>query len=284
VRIGFITQLLWERYGTFWLELLRSMEVELLFPAPEEVLKKLEDNRLEPIPGLAFRLAAAQALALQDADLIMTPDLNLNQDIPRGGGQDPWIASFPEALATTVGGLPILFSVPASLEPDLEPLAFKLLLWLNRDAAKARRVWERHRELAKPAPFYEPRWTKLSGDKETIGVIGQPWLFTKALLQQLQVEGLQLISQSWFDPQLLRAEGRRADTRLVDTDTEVLGAARYLARRGSIDRLVFILDEGSGADVWLEQRVRRLVHKPLEVYPIQNLPKTTLLDTSLGKS
>jgi hypothetical protein len=284
VRIGFISQLLWERYGAFWLELLRSMEVELLLPAPEEVLKKLEDKRLEPIPGLAFRLAAAQALALQAADLIITPDLNPNQDIPRGGGQDPWIASFPEALATTIGGLPSLFSVPATLEPDLEPLVFRLLLLLNRDAAKARRVWERHRELAKPAPFREPRWHKLPGETATIGVIAQPWLVSKALLQALQTEGLQLISQSWFDPRLLRAEGRRADSRLVDTDAEVLGAARYLARRGSIDRLVFLLDETSGADLWLEQRLRRLVHKPLEVYPIQSLPKTALLDTSIGTS
>ena len=70
---------------------------------------------------------------------------------------------------------------------------------------------------------------------------------------------------------MLRAEGRRIDERLIPTDSEVLGAARYLGRKGSVDKLVMVADKTSGADAWLVGRVQKLTHKPLEIIYLQDI-------------
>ena len=61
------------------------------------------------------------------------------------------------------------------------------------------------------------------------------------------------------------------DERLIPTDSEVLGAARYLGRKGSVTKLVMIADKTSGADAWLVSRVQKLVYKPLEVVYLQDV-------------
>jgi hypothetical protein len=70
---------------------------------------------------------------------------------------------------------------------------------------------------------------------------------------------------------LLREEGQRIDDRLLGTDTEVLGAARFLGRKGSVERLVMIADETSSADAYLVGRVRKIVYKPFSVVSLQAL-------------
>ncbi len=261
MRVGFITSLLWPRYGAFWERLVRSAGAEAVYVSEEKMLEAMQDARLSAIPGIAFRLAAAQALAL-DADLILAPDLNPGADALRGSGQDPWIASFPEALGATFAALPQLLAVPASLE-KVETPAVRLLHTLTPDAAKVRRIWERVRGSATPPRARELRW--LEG---AVGVFGQPWLLSDALLTRLEPP---CVSQHQLAPALLRAEGWRADDKLIPTDAEVLGTARYLGRKGSVTRLLMVADETSGADAWLLRRARRLVHKPLEVIPLQDL-------------
>ncbi len=287
MRVGFITQLLWPRYGDFWVRLVEDVGGEVRFPSKERVLELSAGEQLADVPGVAFRLAVAQALSLQDADLVVAPDLNAATDVARGGGQDAFIASFPEALASSFGGLPPVVAVPATLAGDvktgeLETRALEFLLTLSRDAARVRRVWERHRALATAPRYPEPRWTV--PPYETVGIVGQPWLLNDALVEHLQAGGSHAVSQHRFDPDLLREEGWRAEPRLVATDAEVLGAARLLGRRGAVSRLRFVADATSGADAWLYAQVTKQVHKPLSVTYLQDVLSAAELGTLLSPS
>jgi hypothetical protein len=280
MRVGFITQLLWPRYGDFWVKLVSGAGLGPVYASPERVRRALDDPRLDSIPGTAFRLAAAQALALAlDADFIFAPDLNPGESATRGGGQDAFIANFPETLASTLGGLPPVVGVPASLSvAGLEGLVFSTLLSLTHDAGLVRRVWERQRTAAKAPRLPEPRWRVRPSEGGTVGVIGQPWLLSDALVRRVAGES-HLVSQHQLEPALLRDEGRRLDDRLLGTDAEVLGAARFLGRKGSIERLVMIADETSGADAWLVAQVQRNVRKPFSVAYLQRLGEPLFSDS-----
>lgn len=272
MRAGFITQLLWPRYGEFWTKLVQGAGLEPVYAADDKVRRALNDPRLDGIPGTAFRLAGAQALSL-DADVIFAPDLNPGESATRGGGQDAFIANFPEALASALVGLPPVIGIPASLTgAGLESLVVSTLLGLTHDAGIVRRVWERQRPAARPLRLPEPRWRVRPSDGGTVGVVGQPWLVNDALARRV-AGGSHMVAQHQLDPALLREEGRRLDDRLVGTDTEVLGAARFLGRKGSIERIVMIADETSGVDAWLVSQVQRTAHKPLSVAYVQRLDK-----------
>lgn len=268
VQVGFVTQLLWPRYGSFWLGLVKGASAEVRFAERERAAALLSEARVQAVPGRALRLAVAQALALHSCDVIVAPELNLGADpggeVARGGGQDPWIASFPEALAASIAGLPPVLGVPASLGPDLERRAVEVLAQLGLEPAAVRRVWERWRTSARSPRLPEPRWQRRAGERETVGLIGQPWL-VGAVAPALAREGVHLLAQHQLEPQGLREEGWRLEPRLIATDAEVLGAARHFGRRAAVDRLELLVDPSSGADLWLARRVRRLVHKPLAV-------------------
>jgi hypothetical protein len=284
MRVGFVTQLLWPRYGDFWKALVTGAGLEVVYPVAEAVRGRLGDAQLGAVPGLAFRLAAAQALALE-ADVLLAPQLNPRGGSTRGGGQDPFIADFPEALVTHLYGLPPVIGVPASLEGPLETLAVSTLLKLTHDPALVRRTWERNRSRARAPRLPEPKWRVRPSEGEMVGVLGQPWLLSDALAQRAAAHALapevpgrldrpghvHLVSQHQLSPALLREEGRRVDEGLVDTDLEVLGAARFLGRKGGVGRLVMLADETSGADAWLVAKVQRLVYKPLTVISLQAL-------------
>lgn len=275
-RIGLITQLLWPRYGPFWEKLLLEAGHEVKKAEPEALALARRDERLAEIPGLAFRHAAAQALAIGACDFLLAPDLNPQQESQRGSGQDPWIADFPGTLTNSLIGLPAVLAVPATLEEPIESLAVGLLHRLNHEAALVRRAWERHRASARPPHHSEPHITPRP-NQTTLGLLAQPWLLSPALAAHLKPEGAAIVSQGELSPALLRAEGRRVDPRLIDTDAEVIGAARYLGRKGGIDELVMVVDETSGADRWLASRVARLAHKPLT-----RLSLHTLLEGAAG--
>jgi hypothetical protein len=269
VRVGFITQLLWSRYGAFWYRLVEASGTPVL-PEREVTLQALGDERLEVIPGVAFRLAAAQAIALHDCDVIIAPDLNAGEEGTRGGAQDPWIASFPDALATTIGGLPPIIAVPASLEPAIEPLAVQTLHRLVHDPARVKRVWAQHRGRIRAPAYREPRWYGRP-NQEVIGLMAQPWLMDDALARRLQDEESVSVAQHQLEPARLRLEGRRFDQRLIATDSEVLGAARLFSRKGSITRMLLVVDESSASDRWLRRQVEAMASKPLEVRTLREV-------------
>lgn len=269
MRIGFITQLLWSRYGDFWVRLMEELDAEMYFASKEQSLKLLRDERLESIPALSFKLAVVQSLALSQVDILVVPELNWGEQGQKASGQDPWIANFPEALASQVSGLPPVLAVPASLEPDIESLVITKLMQLSRDPSKVRRAWERHRGRLRMPHVAEPRWQKRASEKEVLGLIHQPWLDVQDYLGLADTS--HCVSQASLDPGLLREEGKRLDPKLILTDQEVVGAARLMARRGGIDRLIFVADKYAQADLGLYERVKKLVHKPLELRYLQEL-------------
>jgi hypothetical protein len=285
MRVGFITQLLWPRYGDFWVKLVTGAGLEPIYAAPDDVRRALRDERLGSVPGVAFRLAAAQALALE-ADVIVAPDLNPGASTARGSAQDPFIANFPEALTTLVGGLPSVVGVPASLAGGLETLAVSTLHSLVRDPGLVRRVWERHRTGARAPRVPEPKWRVRPAEGGTVGLVGQPWLLREALerlaLARVAPPGgfRHAVSQRQLDPSLLQKEGGRLDDRLLPTDAEALGAVRLLSRKGSVTELLMLADRTSSADAWLLGRAQRLVHKPFAVVYVQELEGAE--DTLLG--
>ena len=182
MRVGFITQLLWSRYGSLWEKLVTGVGLEVAHAAPEEVERALKDERLDIVSGFTFKLAAAEALAFEGVDVILAPELNPDATSQRGSGQDPFIASFPEALSASLSGLPPVLSVPASLEGNLETLVISTLHTLKRDPALVRRVWERNRTSARAPKVAEPRWRVRPSEGGTVGVIAQPWLLREAVM------------------------------------------------------------------------------------------------------
>jgi hypothetical protein len=140
---------------------------------------------------------------------------------------------------------------------------------VTHDPVGVRRVWERHKARIKPSRFAEPRWQKRASEHEVVGVIAQPWFNPKPLLGLAETS--HSVSLNELDPKTLREEGQRLDKKLVPTDQEVMGAARLMARKGGIDRLMFVADKTSGGDMWLFENIKKLVHKPLELRYIQDL-------------
>lgn len=280
VRIGFLTQLLWPRYGPFWRALVEAAGAEACFPSPAQVRARWDTPAVSAVPALAFRLAAAQASALGDCDAIVLPELVRDDAVQRGGAQDPWIADLRGALADAVPNLPELIAVPARLDVPVEGRAVALLQFLLHDAAQVGPVWSRVRARAKPPRLPSVSFTRRPDQTRTVGLVGQPWLLNDALAARVSGEDELLVSQHRLEPRPLEEEGRRAEERLVDSDAEVLGAARMFGRRGGVTQVRLLIDAGSGADAWLAARVRRLSHRPVDVVAVQDVVnEEDLVDT-----
>lgn len=274
VRVGFVTQLLWDRYGPFWVRLVEDAGAEAVRAGAEGVRGVLSDRRVSGIGPLAFRLAVAQAVALagEDVDALVVPDLNPEgTPEPRGGGADPWIADFPDALRSAFAGLPPLVSVPASLAPGVENTVVTVLQNLVHDVQAVRRIWGRRRAEARPPRRPAVRWTAEPGDRRTVGLVGQPWLLNDAIAARAGNAGEHLVPQHRLDPERLRQEGARVEETAIGTDAEVLGAARLFARRGGVEAIRLLVDRASGADAWLVRRLELVVRKPLEVRGLEDV-------------
>ena len=276
VRVGFVTQLLWERYGGFWVELVKGAGATPVFATPEEAMGADERAAAEGFPGSSFRLAAAQAQALAGCDLVIVPRLNPESASQRGGAQDRWIADLPGALREAVPALGETLAVATFPDPDLESVAVGLLRRLLGDVAMVPRVWSRHRSSAErlaqgPAKAPRQRLERAAAGKlaagGATGLIGQPWVLTQRLMARLSAGEQSYVSQLQLDPLRCREEGWRSDERLIDTDAEVLGAARILSRRAGVASLRFIADGpapqiSSTSDAWLAKRAAAGSHKP----------------------
>lgn len=277
MRIGFITQLLWPRYGQFWQPFVAELGAEVLLPAPEDSRAYLRDTRVRQVQGLAFQCAAAQALALHAAgvDMLIVPQLNPEDASSKGSAQDPWIASFPVMLANQLHNLPPVHAVPTWLE-QLETPATTLAQILCPDPRQRRLAWERHRQHSKPPAYPEPQ-RRRADIGSSFGLIAAPWLLQPSLLssvaQYLQTQhgAVHVVGQQHFAPSALQQEGQRHDPDLLPTDSEVVGASYRLGRKGDIDALVMLLDRDSSSDAQLFRRVQRHVRKPLHSCFVQDL-------------
>lgn len=290
VRVGFVTQLLWSRYGALWVRLVRDAGAEVRVADVDAVRQALDDPRVAAIAPIVFRLAAAQAVALGDVDVLLVPDLHAGAASDdavagrpgRGAGADAWIADFPDALRNAIAGLPPLVPVPASLGPGIEGSVVTALQNLLHDAHAVRRIWARRRAEARPPRPRPPRWTLLPGERRTVGLVAQPWLLTDGLADRAADAGDHLVVQHRLDPGQLLEEASRLEEPLAPTDAEVLGAARLFDRRGGVSQVRFLADRGSGADAWLADRLHALLRKPLEVRYLQDvLGDADLVDTLL---
>lgn len=277
LRVGFVTQLLWDRYGAFWRDLVLGAGAEAVFPTSAQVVAAL--GRLEDaeIPSISFRLAAAQAAALVGCDVVVLPRLNPDHGSQRGSAQDRWVVDLPGAVSDVVPALDQVQAVAAYPDPDIETTAVLLLQRLISDRASVPRVWSRHRRAAQRQS--EPHGTtRGSGSRDAArvlaagdvtAVLSQPWLLTERLASHLFDVDERLVTQLGLEPARCRDEGWRVDERLVASDAEVIGAARMLSRRAGVGRLRFLLDEGSSSDAWLLRRLAQVSHKPVEAWPWQ---------------
>lgn len=271
VRVGFLTHLLWDRYGPFWSSLALAAGAEVVRSDPDAVLERLADPRVATVPGAAFKLAVAATLALDDADLIVVPRLNPERDGGPGGAQDPWIGDLPAALARARGSGPTLWPVLADLTAPLETAAVSFLAHLVHEPAKVRRIWAQHRASARPPRRAPSEGRVRPSEFRTIAVVGQPWLATPGLAQLAATADERPTGPYAFDPDELRAEGRRIDPRLIDTDAEALGAIRRFGRSAGVDAVRLVVDGGSGSDAWLARRAEALAPRRLEVVDLRTL-------------
>jgi hypothetical protein len=271
VRVGFLTHLMWDRYGPFWSAVVRAAGAEVVRPDAEAVVQRLTDPRVGAVPGVAFRLAVAATLALEEADLIVVPRLNPERDGGPGGAQDPWIGDLPAALARARGSGPTLWAVAADLGLPLETPAVSLLAHLVHEPAKVRRIWAQHRAAARPARRAPVEGRVRPSDLRSVAVVGQPWLATPEVARLATGPGERPTGPYAFDPVELRAEGRRVDARLIDTDAEALGAIRRFGRAANVDVVRLVIDGGSGSDAWLARRAEALAPRRLEVVDLRTL-------------
>ena len=270
MRVGFVTRLLWDRYGTFWRRMLASVGADVVLPEAEEVARWADDARLDAVSGVAFREAAVQALALAGCDRIVVPQLNPGYEGARGSAQDPFVADFPGALAQVIPGLPGLLAVPAELGLDaIEGRAIELLTLVAPTSAQVPRAWQKHRADARPprAPGVPP--DVAGGARRSVALIGQPWHLPPEAESRYGTRAERLLSASRFAPSDLREEGWRIDPKLAPSDAEALGAARRLGRRPGIDLVRMVVDRSSGADAWLERRAREQVRHRFEVVDLE---------------
>lgn len=288
MRVGFLTHLLWDRYGPFWTTLTRAAGAEVVLPSAAEVVARLADPRVGVAPAVAFRVAIAAGLALEDVDLLVVPELNTPVQDGPGAAQDPWIAALPTMLRRSVPGLPAVWSVPASLEGPVESHAVTFLHRLTPDAGTVRRAWSQHRAEARPPRRRAPREARAAplghAAATTVRALcGQAWWATRLVADLLVGPNERWVGPYLNDPSALRAEGRRLDPSLIDTDAEALGAVRRSARSSEVAGLCLVIDGGAGSDLWLARRAEAVAPGKVEVYDLRRHPRPEdLVDALLG--
>ena len=261
MQIGVITAFAWERYGPTWVELLRSIDAEVVLAEPDEVIR--EASALDPDEGLVQWLARASLRALDGVDAVLTPRLLPEGVEGVGSAQDPWLADLPTMLARTESAAPLLLDVPIETGPAFESRAIALLTRVQRDAGRVRRAWDRHR-VAAVRPWHPPRPPAARADLRHVAFAASPWWCHARVAEALTRPGEQLIGQHQVEPEALRAEGRRWRAELVDADAETLGAVRRFGRRGDVEGVRLVFDPGSASQAWLARRARELVGERVE--------------------
>jgi hypothetical protein len=131
MRVGFVTQLLWSRYGEFGPSSSRELARACLRPH-DGVRRALGDPRLDSIPVRRFAWRRRSTCARGRRHLCARPQPRRERHARRGPGR--LYRQLSGALATTLVGLPPIIGIPASLsEAGLEGLVVSTLLNLTHD-------------------------------------------------------------------------------------------------------------------------------------------------------
>jgi hypothetical protein len=259
VRVGFVTPLLWSRFGPAWSRVIADLGGEVVVPSPDDIAAALGDRRCELAPTLSARLAVAAAIVCRDCDLVVAPSLLAGERDGPGSAQDPWVAALPDMLAHAVPGLPTILAVPLEVGPGVASVVMPILTRVTRDVGLVRRAWDRHRRaLEAPAPAPVAGSDLPAGEGPHLAVVGAPWWFTAASVALLAGAAGRVSGQHLLVPSDAREEGRRVRADLCDVDAEVIGAARRFARRSEVDSLTLVIDDDALGDAWLTRRVRQL--------------------------
>ncbi len=274
MRVGFVRSVLWHRYGPFWVRSLAAAGADVVDADPDAVAAAWDDPRVARVPGLAFRAAAAEAVASSGVDLLVVPSVNAGYEGARGGAQDPFVADLPGALAQVLPGLPPLVAAPTDLDAaGVETTLVSVLGRVNPSAGLVRRVWQTHRADAHPpaAPgLPAPR----DGARAAVAWVGQPWHRAPDdpdVAPGARTEaGERILAMYALPPADLRAEGWRHDPKLAPSDAEAIGAVLRLARRPDVARFVVEVDDTAGADAWLARKVRALARRDVDEVPLRD--------------
>ncbi len=265
MRVGFITPIVWERYGPVWAQMIAGVGAEPVSPEPARVLEAA--SSLASDQGTLALLARASLRALRDVDLVLVPKLLPDSQAATGAAQDPWVADLPEMLERFESARAPLVAVPCETGPSVEPQVIEVLTRVQRDVGLVRRAWDRHRVAAsRPwSPRSVGRGTVGDRSARNVALAGMPWWCNEPVARLLRREGEVLSGQHQVDPAVLRDEGRRWRSGLSDVDAEALGAVRRFGRRADVDAVRLVVDAASQAEAWLARRAAELAPDRLEV-------------------
>lgn len=261
VRVGFVTTVLWERYGPFWVDLLRAAGAEVVLPSADDVAAAAATVPADE--GWMPLLARASLRALPDVDLVLVPRLAPEDEQGPGSAQDPWVMDVGAMLARSEPGRAAIRSVPAETGPGVEAVAIPLLTRVVGEVGRVRRVWEQFR-VAAQRPWRPRTGAALGASAPVVAFAGAPWWCTSALVAALARPGERVGGQHEVAPSELRAEARRWRTDLLDPDAEALGAVRRFARRGEVDVVRLLVDPARAADAWVARRAHELAGARVE--------------------
>jgi hypothetical protein len=164
-----------------------------------------------------------------------------------------------------------VWALPADLGRPVESEAIPFLRRLTPDVGVVRRAWSQHRAEAHPPRRPRRAEPQAPAGATTVAVLGQPWWATPAVAALVGGSGERVVGPYDHDPADLRAEARRVDPALVDTDAEALGALRRFARSGAVGALRWVVDGASGSDLWLSRRAQAIAGARVELLPLRDL-------------
>lgn len=292
MRIGAPHYLLFSRYADLWRNLLAGIDVEWLELEPQQLQHALDSSPLlkglEQVAGVNFQLAMLELQLFQEVDALLIPELNPQHESRKGSGQNPWIASLADMVQLQFPRLPKLLRVPAQqalAREYLEPLVTRQLMSMIGNAALVRRSWERQRlQASKKVVLEAVLWQ--AADKKTVVLLAQPWLLNdlpldwqKLLQNHYPAENYHILQQNHFDPTQLRQEGWGLEPKLLASDAEVLGAARWLGRKPEVTQLIFLSDETQPSDAWLARKLEAMNPRKYSSYSLQQLTQSKGVDT-----
>ena len=253
MRIGVLSTWLSRRYQPFWLEFLRALGQELVWPASSPAVLDL------PL-GRSGRKVAAQALSLRgQVDFLLLPDIQLGEESARVMGCW-WSHDLRGSLEEAISGLPSPLVVRGELGPWTLREAVEIGQSLVHNAQLLQRALDQTRHLIAPVPARER-------GKGKIGLAAEPYLLEDPdlypeLSDYARQRGWELRLASG-SPEELRREGKRLELGpLLPSALEFAGMASKLSREGGVAGILLLSDESCPEGEHLAQKIAGHLSRP----------------------